>query len=191
MRSPPRSAAMRSRTPGRAERADRIVGGAERAPRARAERPHVGVVGVEQRLVAASTSPARLRRAQRAAVDDQRLGVGLLEVHDAHGPSPRLRLDVVRLVDRQARPRRAGAHELEENRNSSNGLTEPTIRSSSPYLRSLKWKPPRRPPTAAARRSARCSRPARGGRGRRARARARRVAWQTSSAEPQSARSVA
>ena len=30
-------------------------------------------------------------------------------------------------------------------RNSSNGLTEPTIRSSSAYLRLLKWKPPSRP----------------------------------------------
>ena len=33
-------------------------------------------------------------------------------------------------------------------RNSSNGLTEPTIRSSSAYLRLLKWKPPSRPSSA-------------------------------------------
>src|SRR5919112_1443569 len=30
-------------------------------------------------------------------------------------------------------------------RNSSNGLTLPTMRSSSPYFLLLKWKPPRRP----------------------------------------------
>ena len=34
-------------------------------------------------------------------------------------------------------------------RNSSNGLTEPTIRSSSAYLRLLKWKPPSRPASAS------------------------------------------
>ena len=34
-------------------------------------------------------------------------------------------------------------------RNSWNGLIEPTVRSSSPYFESLKWKPPRRPTIAS------------------------------------------
>ena len=43
----------------------------------------------------------------------------------------------------------------QKTRNSSNGLTEPTIRSSSAYLRLLKWKPPSR--SSAARIATICS----------------------------------
>ena len=53
-----------------------------------------------------------LRGAQRVAVDEQRLRVGLLEVDDAEHHRLDLRLDVVRLVDGQ--PREPAPGELEE-----------------------------------------------------------------------------
>src|ERR671914_239196 len=76
-------------------------------------------------------------------------------------------------------------------RNSSNGLTDPTMRSSSAYLRLLKWKPPSRPSSASRATISSMFVPcAWWPRSTRTRARSP-SRWQTSSAEPQSARSVA
>ena len=130
----------------RAERPDErkaaIAGGAELGARPRPQRAHVDAVGVEQDLVAGQDVALRLRLAQRLTVDEQRLGVGLLDVQDAQHHGLDLVLDVVRLVDRQAAAGALG-DELGEDQEQLEGLTEPTIRSSSAYLRLLKWKPPR------------------------------------------------
>ena len=106
-------------------------------------------------------------------VDEQRLRVRRLDVHHRLDHRVDLALDVVRLVDHDsgatcslARVRPRAISRMI--RNSSNGSIAPTIRSSSAYLRLLKWKPPRSPSRAGARRSARRSSPADGGRCRRA-----------------------
>ena len=109
-----RSAAMRSERPDARSAATGSSAAPSARARARAERPHVGVVGVEQHLVAAEHVAARARGAQRLAVDDQRPRIGVLDVDDAHHHRLDLRLDVVGLVDRQARQRPAAAHELAE-----------------------------------------------------------------------------
>ena len=76
-------------------------------------------------------------------------------------------------------------------RNSSNGLTEPTIRSSSAYLRLLKWKPPSRPSASSSATICSMFTPwAWWPRSISTRARSPSF-WQVSRAEPQSARSVA
>ena len=74
---------------GLAEGADRVLGGAQRDARLGARGPDVGVEGVEQDLVAAEHVAGLLGGAQRVAVDEQRLGVGLLQVDDATASSPR------------------------------------------------------------------------------------------------------
>ena len=58
--------------------------------------------------------PGLLRGAQRGAVDEQRLGVGLLQVADAEHHRLDLGLDVVSLVDGQARQRALARDELGE-----------------------------------------------------------------------------
>ena len=105
----PRPSAPRSR---RAQLGDRVLGGAEPGADLRAQRPDVGAVGVQQHLVAAEHVAGLLRGGQRVAVDEQRLGVGLLQVDDAEHHRLDLGLDVVRLVDRQPRQRPRG--ELDE-----------------------------------------------------------------------------
>src|SRR3954468_6416220 len=80
----------------------------------RAQRPDVGAVGVEQRLVPAEHVAGGLRLGQRRAVDEQRPRVGLLEVDHAQHHRLHLRLDVVRLVDRQPREVTPAARQLAE-----------------------------------------------------------------------------
>ena len=137
---------------------------------------------------------ARRRRccagAQRGAVDEQRLGVGLLQVDHAEHHRLDLRLDVVRLVDRQAR-QRPSPRQLAEDQEQLERVdraddqvvvgvlavveveaAEPALVGSSATICSTlvpcAWWP---------RSTSTCARsPSR---------------WQTSSAEPQSARSVA
>src|SRR4051794_12704632 len=95
-------------------RRDRVLGRAALRAHLRAQRPHVGAIGVEQRLMAAQDVAARLRLRERRPVDEERLGERLLQVH--HGQHHRLHLclDVVRLVDRQPGQLPATAGQLAE-----------------------------------------------------------------------------
>ena len=88
-----------------------------------------------------------LRRRQRGAVDDQRLGIGALQFdRRLHQALDRIG-DIVRLVEHVGRskalaPRSSASISSLNTRNRRNGSTDPVSRSSSPYFESLKWKPP-------------------------------------------------
>ena len=63
--------------------------------------PHVGLEGVQQHAVGAEHVALLLRRGQPLRVDEQRLRVGRLDVHDRLEHRVDLALDVVRLVDHE------------------------------------------------------------------------------------------
>src|SRR5579875_3943657 len=86
---------------GIAKLAGGIRGSAELFSDMRAQRPDVGGERVEQQLVSAQDVARELGLGERGAVDQQRPGVGLLQVEDAADHRLELVLDVVRLVDRE------------------------------------------------------------------------------------------
>src|SRR5712692_3384183 len=85
-----------------AERRDRVTGRAETLAHLRAQRPGVGGVRVNEDYVRRENVALRLRAIERDAIDEERLRVRLLEVEDGLDHRLELRLDVVRLVDREA-----------------------------------------------------------------------------------------
>ena len=89
-----------------------------------------------------------LRGLERGAIDELRLHVGAHQLHGARHQRLDRVGDVVRLVEHVGgrrmppHPVRSASTSSLKIRNSWNGLIDPASRSSSPYLLSLKWKPP-------------------------------------------------
>ena len=149
----PRSAARRAACPPRGM----PPRGRPRDRARRAARASTGLTSVSNASSrsrwAPRTSPRRLRGGDRILVDEECLRVGRLDVHHRLDHRVDLAFDVVRLVDHELdRCRGRGvAGSVSASaisrmiRNSSNGSIAPTIRSSSAYLRLLKWKPPSSP----------------------------------------------
>src|SRR5262245_48010098 len=84
-----------------AEGEDRILGDADLVPQPRQQRPHIRLERVDENAMGAQHVPLALRAGQPVRVDEQRLGVRGLDVHDRLDHRVDLALDVVRLVDHE------------------------------------------------------------------------------------------